>query len=664
MTLFLPLEADAPLPNVPSFLQKSPEPEKQVSKAIKAILKAKRIVVICGAGISVRAGIPDFRSPEGLFQTLKRDNPREALTSGKDLFDASVFNSEQTTSLFCQMICQLSELSKSAEPTPFHKSLKALDDCGKLLRVYTQNIDAIEAKSGLTFGVPVFESKRTKTRPKEKDGGVSSSAGATPDADSTVTPPGPSSTPRCIPLHGTVQYAHCQICNHSFPLDDHLSSLNAGIPPDCPECTLLEHTRQLIGKRARGVGRLRPSVVLYNEAHKDGEGVGEMVRRDLVGTSKGKGSRGADLLLVVGTSLRVPGTKRMVREFAKAVHARGSGAPNAKEGASSHTSSNAGSPAPGKEDTDVDHPIKAIYLNLDFPVPTREWEGVFDVWLQGDAQRFGEMLREEVDQHMKAKEIAKDKKKKKAKHSEGDGSSSIIDLTSESPVKKRKGVTKPSISTGKRRKTQVEVVIPPFIPHPTPQSETKKHRPVSSAPHPHESYDPSSFVPPDSSQLVLRLPARAPNPSDLHPYPPPTTPKKPHTVTPSMSPSHKSFAVGRPPPTPEDSPLPVHRDHPQISHGYLEARRTSTSSLSSLSSLSSESGFARAPSFSSSSGDDVAYREPREDYIYSDTEDDDMEWELSSKTLECHPDSTLHSYPYQSRLQTSCIRTTQRGDGG
>lgn len=45
-----------------------------------------------GAGISVQAGIPDFRSPEGLFKTLKRDNPREGLASGRDLFDASVFN--------------------------------------------------------------------------------------------------------------------------------------------------------------------------------------------------------------------------------------------------------------------------------------------------------------------------------------------------------------------------------------------------------------------------------------------------------------------------------------------------------------------------------------------------------------------------------------------
>lgn len=45
-----------------------------------------------GAGISVKAGIPDFRSSDGLFQSLKRDNPKDGLSSGKDLFDASVFN--------------------------------------------------------------------------------------------------------------------------------------------------------------------------------------------------------------------------------------------------------------------------------------------------------------------------------------------------------------------------------------------------------------------------------------------------------------------------------------------------------------------------------------------------------------------------------------------
>jgi len=77
-------------------------------------MKAKRIVVICGpsfffsiisylliryagAGISVQAGIPDFRSSDGLFKSIKRDNPRETMSSGKELFDASVFNVSNLT---------------------------------------------------------------------------------------------------------------------------------------------------------------------------------------------------------------------------------------------------------------------------------------------------------------------------------------------------------------------------------------------------------------------------------------------------------------------------------------------------------------------------------------------------------------------------------------
>lgn len=50
------------------------------------------VLVVAGAGISVAAGIPDFRSSEGLFRTLKDANPNSLLSSGKDLFDSSVFN--------------------------------------------------------------------------------------------------------------------------------------------------------------------------------------------------------------------------------------------------------------------------------------------------------------------------------------------------------------------------------------------------------------------------------------------------------------------------------------------------------------------------------------------------------------------------------------------
>ncbi|KAF8071989.1 DHS-like NAD/FAD-binding domain-containing protein [Lyophyllum atratum] len=472
MTLFLPLVGDTPLPASPSFLAECADSRTQISKVIRSILKAKRIVVICGAGISVQAGIPDFRSSDGLFKTLKRDNPREALASGKDLFDASVFNSEHTTAMFCQMIAQLWGLSQAAQPTAFHNTLRALDDRGKLLRVYTQNIDAIEEKCGLSFGVPEYEGKRCKSRSKAMitvSEPVCNIKEPSPSDSRLLSPPG--EPPRCIPLHGTLRSLHCQICNCSYPLEEHLPSLTSGQPPQCPECTSMEETRQLIGKRARGIGKLRPSVVLYNEAHKDGEGVGEVVQKDLIGSSKGKGRSGADLLLVVGTSLRVPGTKRMVREFAKAVRSRGSG-----------SSSSTSSPAPSPPN-DEEPSMKAIYLNLDFPVPTREWEGVFDAWIQGDAQGFAGMLQEEIERETTAKELAMERKRKRDEetllHDKNEATPKVL-LKSHTKETKPKASSSPPHAS-KRRK----VVFPPTPPK-----------------------TPTTITPPQ--KLILRIPARPP----------------------------------------------------------------------------------------------------------------------------------------------------------
>ncbi|KAG1866858.1 DHS-like NAD/FAD-binding domain-containing protein [Suillus subluteus] len=474
MTLFVPLEVGSSPPPTPSFLVHSETPNLHLRRAIKAILKAKRLVVVCGAGISVSAGIPDFRSESGLFQTLKRDNPKEALSSGRDLFDASVFNNEHTTSMFCQMIAQLSELSQAASPTPFHQALRSLDDRGRLLRVYTQNIDAIELKSGLSFGIPEFDKRRAKPRSKPKSTGppitdqsaISTSAHCS--QDSPPMTPGSRymspavEVPRCIPLHGTLQTLHCQTCMHTFPLGNYVSSLTSGTPPYCPECTQMEETRQLVGKRARGVGKLRPSVVLYNELHKDGEGVGEVARRDLVGCSKGKGRSGVDTLLVVGTSLKVPGTKRMVREFSKAVRARG--CTTSKDTASAYTGLATPAPSPGKgsaTSTD-DSPIKSIYLNFDFPGPTREWEGVFDVWLQGDAQSFAELLREEIAKEAAEKEAALERKRKREEevnHLEGSEEAGL--------PKKKKAKTEnqnPEKPTSKRTPKGLETPVRPRKP--------------------------------------------------------------------------------------------------------------------------------------------------------------------------------------------------------
>ncbi|KXN93331.1 NAD-dependent histone deacetylase HST4 [Leucoagaricus sp. SymC.cos] len=387
------------------------------------------------------------------------------------------------------MIAQLSRLSQDAEPTAFHHVLRALDDHGKLLRVYTQNIDAIEQKTGLSFGVPEFEDRRGKNRSKgrapanqpglpQSDNTVTTTfdrvAGPSPPSTSTNTTPTrlpspPAETPRCIPLHGTLQSMHCQICTHSFPLQEHLESLAIGQPPQCPECISLERTRQLIGKRPRGIGKLRPSVVLYNEAHKNGEGVGEVVRKDLMGS---KGRSGADLLLVVGTSLRVPGTKRMVREFSKAVRPRAStstkdtdGSSSGSAGSSSFSGSTRSVSGDAGSGAEEESSMKAVYLNLDFPVPTREWEGVFDVWLQGDAQHFAQLLQDELEKQAKAKELAIEKKKKRDEEAAlAAASTAHEDALPITPPKPSKRKTNSDSSGFKRRK----VVLPPSPPKSPP----------------------------------------------------------------------------------------------------------------------------------------------------------------------------------------------------
>jgi NAD-dependent histone deacetylase SIR2 len=63
---------------------------------MKLLASARRVIVVAGAGISVAAGIPDFRSSTGLFSTLKADTKFKP--SGKALFDASVY--KVTPSIF------------------------------------------------------------------------------------------------------------------------------------------------------------------------------------------------------------------------------------------------------------------------------------------------------------------------------------------------------------------------------------------------------------------------------------------------------------------------------------------------------------------------------------------------------------------------------------
>lgn len=127
---------DKPRPVIKDF--------NSLSRFIDALEKAKRIVVVAGAGISVSCGIPDFRSENGVYQLVGELNL--GLGSPEDLFDINFFKDDPRP--FYKFARAL--YPGNYDPSPTHRFLKMLEDRGKLLRVYSQNIDGLEELAGIT----------------------------------------------------------------------------------------------------------------------------------------------------------------------------------------------------------------------------------------------------------------------------------------------------------------------------------------------------------------------------------------------------------------------------------------------------------------------------------------------------------------------------------
>ncbi|KAI1386710.1 DHS-like NAD/FAD-binding domain-containing protein [Hypoxylon trugodes] len=256
--------------------------ERLLEQLTAALRKRKKIVIIAGAGISVSAGIPDFRSSTGLFATLPKDHKLKG--SGKHLFDASVYKHDSTTSSFHTMVRDLSHLTKNAEPTPFHHLIASLAKEGRLLRLYTQNVDGLDTSMPpLTTNVPL----NTK---------------------------GP--WPKTIQLHGGLAKMVCSKCSDISDFD---GSLFEG--PEAPLCKGCEETDNVrtshAGKRSHGIGRLRPRMVLYNEYNPDEESIANVVRADIRARP--------DAIIVVGTSMKIPGVRNMVKDMCRVTRERKDG---------------------------------------------------------------------------------------------------------------------------------------------------------------------------------------------------------------------------------------------------------------------------------------------------------------------------------------------------
>jgi NAD-dependent deacetylase len=140
---------------------------------------ARRAVIFTGAGISTESGIPDFRSPGGIWTQM-----------APIYFDDFLASEEARIETWRRRFA-MQDTFGAAEPNRGHRAVDALVRRGKVSAVITQNIDGLHQASGL--------------------------------ADEEV-----------IELHGNTTYAHCLDCARRYEIDDlRVAFERAEEPPLC-----------------------------------------------------------------------------------------------------------------------------------------------------------------------------------------------------------------------------------------------------------------------------------------------------------------------------------------------------------------------------------------------------------------------------------------------
>ena len=103
----------------------------------------KQIIIMTGAGISVSAGIPDFRSPKtGIYSNLEKYN----LPNQKAIFDIDYFREKPEA--FYDLAKSFLDMSKY-DATLTHNFCKLLIDKNIVKYYLTQNIDNLELKANI-----------------------------------------------------------------------------------------------------------------------------------------------------------------------------------------------------------------------------------------------------------------------------------------------------------------------------------------------------------------------------------------------------------------------------------------------------------------------------------------------------------------------------------
>jgi len=156
---------------------------EEIERLAQLIIESQKVIVFTGAGISTESGIPDFRSPGGIWS---RYDPED--------FTIQKFLSSPAARKTIWKMSVEGGLLTEAEPNLAHYAIAELYQLGKLDCVITQNIDNLHQKAGV---------------PEDK----------------------------VFELHGNVRWVVCLSCRRRFPMPEVLQKIKEGIEvPDCPGC--------------------------------------------------------------------------------------------------------------------------------------------------------------------------------------------------------------------------------------------------------------------------------------------------------------------------------------------------------------------------------------------------------------------------------------------
>lgn len=112
--------------------------ENLVDNSVRLIKESNRILVFTGAGLSTESGIPDFRSPGGIWD---RYDP-------SDFYYDRIVSDEKCRQRYWEMSSEYYAVMKDASPNDAHLAVRKIEDTGRLLSIVTQNIDNLHQKAG------------------------------------------------------------------------------------------------------------------------------------------------------------------------------------------------------------------------------------------------------------------------------------------------------------------------------------------------------------------------------------------------------------------------------------------------------------------------------------------------------------------------------------